>query len=468
MEIQSSSLIPLSVSAKFSVPVFIIILVLVLFSAFFSMSETAFSSLNDSKIRVLVEDRKAGAKKALQLREKFDKTLIVLLIGNNLVNVAISTLFVLFLTKLAIDEDTVTWLSTLIVTISLLIFGEILPMVIAKQHAEGVACKVAWPVYIISLIFTPFTYLFLGLQKIFTRNKTEETKMNEDELGVIIDQMEGQGSIEHDEASTIRKVFDLNDRTAEDIMVPRIKMEAIDYNSSLEEVKEFMLDNAYSRIPVYKKDKDHIVGILYERDFFPALVKNPKMSFRRILRPVKFVSKAMKVDALIDELRESKTHIAIVSGEYGDTLGLVTMEDCLEEIVGEIYDEHDVPGDNDLRFEEQEDGTYIVDAEMYVEDLFENLNIGDVPEDVPSKISGWLFAKCESLPEVGFKLDYTAIYTKLDEETGEYNDYQKVLSLEIYEVINRSISLVKVSLRDATEEEIEAYNNDEDKQMNLA
>ena len=144
------------------------------------------------------------------------------------------------------------------------------------------------------------------------------------------------------------------------------------------------------------------------------------------------------------------------------------MEDCLEEIVGEIYDEHDVPGDKDLRFEEQEDGTYIVDAEMYVEDLFENLNIGDVPEDVPSKLSGWLFAKCESLPEVGFKLEYTAIYTKLDEESGEYNDYQKVLSLEIYEVLNRSISLVKASVRDATEEEIEAYNNDEDKQEKLA
>ena len=450
----------LSISAT-NILWFSVIVVLVIFSAFFSMSETAFSSLNDSKIRVLVEDRKAGAKKALQLREKFDKTLIVLLIGNNLVNVAISTLFVLFLTKLAVDEDTVTWLSTLIVTVSLLIFGEILPKVIAKQHAEGVACKVAWPVYIISLIFTPFTYLFLGLQKIFTRNKTEETKMNEDELGVLIDQMEGQGSIEHDEASTIRKVFDLNDRTAEDIMVPRIKMEAIDYNSSLEEVKEFMLDNAYSRIPVYKKDKDQIVGILYERDFYPAIVKNPKASWRRLLRPVKFVAATMKADDLIKELQASKTHLAVVSGEYGEVLGIVTMEDALEELVGEIYDEHDDPSLHELKFELQEDGSYIVDAEMFVDELFDRLNVGDIPEDVPTKISGWLFENCESIPEVGFKMDYFASYTMQDSE-GEYVDYNKMLTFEIYEVKNRAITLAKVYLRDATEEEIEASKEDEE------
>ena len=283
--------------------------------------------------------------------------------------------------------------------------------------------------------------------------------MDENELGVLIDQMEDEGSIEHDEATTIRNVFDLNDRTAEDIMIPRIKMEAINYNSSLEDVKNFLIENGYSRVPVYKTDKDHIVGILYERDFFPALIKNPKMSWRRILRPVKFVSGAMKVDALINDLQASKTHIAIVSGEYGDVLGLVTMEDCLEEIVGEIYDEHDIPDENEKRFEEQEDGSYIVDADMFVDDVFEKLNIGDIPEDVPSKLSGWLFAKCESLPEVGFRLKYTAIYTQMDEETEEYSDYAKTLTFEIYEVMARRITLVKLTVAEATEEEIEERNS---------
>ncbi len=462
MDIQSSSIIPLSVfteSIPFMVPLMIVLIIL---SAFFSMSETAISSVSDSKIRLMVEERKKGAKKALELTNKYDKTLITLLIGNNIVNVLLSTIAVYFFMACLISEEYVSLVSTATVTIVLLIFGEIVPKVIAKEYPDAISCAVSWPIYIISLILTPLVYFFLGIQKIFTRKKNEDASMDEDELNVLINQMEDEGSIEEDEATTIRNVFNLNDRSVEDIMIPRIKMEAIDYNSTLETVKNFMLDNAYSRIPVYKKDKDHIVGILYERDFFPALVRNPKMSWRRILRPVKFVSGAMKVDALIEDLRESKTHIAIVSGEYGDVLGLVTMEDCLEEIVGEIYDEHDNPSDSELRFEEQEDGSYIVDADMFVDDLFEKMDIGDSPEDVPSKISGWLFAKCESLPEVGFSINYTAIYTSLDSETEEYIDYAKYLTISIYEVQNRRITLAKVEVRDATDEEIEARKLEEE------
>jgi CBS domain containing-hemolysin-like protein len=223
-----------------------------------------------------------------------------------------------------------------------------------------------------------------------------------------------------------------------------------------------MLDNAFSRVPVYKKDKDHVVGILYERDFFPAYVKNPKLSWRRLIRPVKYVSGAMKADDLIKDMQISKTHLAVVSGEYGETLGIVTMEDALEELVGEIYDEHDIPGGNDIRFEKQEDGSYIVDAELFVEDLFDRLGIGDVPEDVPSKISGWLFEKCESLPVAGFEIEYLASYTKLDDETNEYKDYNKLLKIQIYEVKNRAITLSKVIVRDATQEEIASIKKEEE------
>ena len=457
MDVQSSSIIPLSVFTE-SIPFMSVIMVLlIILSAFFSMSETAISSSAESKLRVMIEDRKRGAKKALELTNKFDKTLITLLIGNNIVNVLLSTIAVYFFISLAIAEDYVSLVSTATVTLVLLIFGEIVPKVIAKEHPEPISCAISWPIYIVSLILTPLVYFFLGIQRMITRkNNKEESKMDEDELNVLIDQMEDSGSIEEDEATTIRNVFNLNDRSVKDIMVPRIQMEALDYNSTLDMVKNFMIDNAYSRVPVYKKDKDHIVGILYERDFFPALIKNPKMSWRRILRPVKFVSSEMKVDALIEELRSSKTHIAIVSGEYGDVLGLVTMEDCLEEIVGEIYDEHDNPGDDDLRFEVLEDGSYIVDADMFVEDLFEKIDVGDCPDDIPSKISGWLFAKCESLPEVGFSINYIALYTHFDSETEEYVDYAKKLTISIYEVEDRRITSAKVTVVDATDEEIEA------------
>ena len=455
MDVQS--IIPLSIGVTGGILIAVMI-VLVVFSAFFSMSETAFSSTTDAKLRLLIEERKSGAKKALQLASNFDKTLITLLIGNNIVNVLLSTLAVLFFGYLIQDNDTLlSVVSTAVVTITILIFGEILPKVIAKQYPEAIATKVAWPVYIIMLILTPLVYFFLGIQKLFTRKQTESEAIDEDELGVLIDQMEDQGEIEHDEAETIRNVFDLNDRSVSDIMIPRIQMDAINYESTLEEVKSFMIDNPYSRIPVYKTDKDHIIGILYERDFFPALIKNPKMSWRRVIRPAKFVAGSMKVDALIEELQKAKTHIAIVSGEYGDVLGLVTLEDAIEEIVGEIYDEHDIPGDNDLIFLEEEDGAYIVDGEWFVDDLFDKLGIGDQPDDVPSKLSGWMFAKCESIPEPGFSFDYIAIYTKQNEEE-EYEDFAKVITFTIDQVKNRRIETVKVTIRDASDEEIEAHN----------
>ena len=456
MELDIQSII-LAQGAKFNAGLFILMLAMIVLSAFFSMSETAFSSTSQVKLKVEVENRKKGAKKALQLSENFEKVLTTLLIGNNLVNTALSTVSVTFFTLLAIDANWISLINTVVVTIVLLIFGEIVPKMIAKQHPEAICVKVAWIVYIISIIYFSLVFLFSSLQRLINRNNDDKNVLDENELGVLLNTMEEEGEIENDEASMIRNVFDLNDRTVEDIMIPRIQMEAIDYDSTLDEVKDFMLNHSFSRIPVYKKDKDHVIGILYERDFFPAIVKNPKCSWKRLIRPVKFVAASMKVDALIEELQKTKTHMAVVSGEYGDTLGLVTMEDALEELVGEIYDEHDVPDENEKRFEHQDDGSYIVDADMYVEDVFERLNIGDVPDDVPSKLSGWLFEKCESLPTEGFSFDYLSVYTTMNEETQEYTDYAKLLTLSIYEVEDRRITLVKIVVKDATPEEIEAH-----------
>lgn len=446
----------------FDTVVFIIMIVFIACSAFFSMSETAFSSSSVVKLKAMVEDRKPGAKKALELADNFDKTVTTLLIGNNIVNTGLSTVAVGFFAKLVIFGQWLDLASTLIITVTLLIFGEILPKTIAKNNPEKITCQVSFIVYLLSIIFFPFVFVFRGLQKLVTKKKAEDKdSMDEEELTIIIDDMEEKGKIENDEAELIRKVFDLKDRNVEDIMVPRIQMIALDYSSTLDEVKQFLLEHSYSRVPVYKNDKDHIVGILYERDFYPALIKNSKLSWKRLIRPVKFVSGQMKVDDLILEFQNSKTHLAIVSGEYGDVLGLVTMEDALEELVGEIYDEHDADTEEE-EFQELEDGSYLVDAEMYVDDLFDHLKIGDVPEDVPSKLSGWLFAKCESIPEVGFTMDYIACYTMQDEETESYEDFAKVLTISIAEVDDRRIHKVKVVVRDATEEEIEEYQEEID------
>ena len=456
-----SSLAVLASTPKFNTGIFIIMIVLVLLSAFFSMSETAISCCTKVKIQAAVEDRVSGSKKALFLFNDFNRTITTLLIGNNLVNVGLSAIAVTFFTQLAVAEEYVSLITTGVITLVLLMFGEIFPKTIAKNYPEQIAYKVSIVIIIISYILFPIVWFFTKMQKLLSKKSDEET-YDEDELGVILDTMEDQGNIEKDESELIQNVLTLNDRTVEDIMVPRIQMEAINYNSKLDDVKEFMIGNNFSRIPVYKNDKDHIVGILYERDFYPAILKNPKTSWKRLLKPVKFVAATMKVDALIKELQASKMHMAIVSGEYGEVLGLVTMEDALEELVGEIYDEHDNPGDNDLTLEREEDGSYIVDGDYFVEDLFEKLGIGDIPEDVPSKVSGWLFTKCESLPEVGFSFDYIAVYTKLNEETVEYEDFAKKLTLSVYKVENRRIILAKLFITDATEEEIEKHNEAEE------
>lgn len=460
MDIQSIILADSDVVPEFNIGLFVVIIVLIFLSAFFSMSETAYSSASKVKMKVAVEDRQSGAKKALELSERFDKVLTTLLIGNNLVNVALSTISVTFFTLLAVSEQWVSLVSTLSVTLILLIFGEIVPKMIAKLNPEGVAYKVSYIVYALQYVLLPFVLFFNGLQKLISRNKEERT-MTQDELLAIMDEMHDDGALEEDTLNVIQNVLDVSDRTVQDIMVPRIEIEAIDYSWTLEEVKNAVIDSKYSRIPVFKKDKDNIVGVLHIRDFYPAILKNNRLSWKRIIKPVQFVASTMKVDDLIKDFQNSKSHLAVVSGEYGEVLGIVTMEDAIEEIVGEIYDEHDVFGDKDLYFEQESENSYLVDGDFYVEDLFEKIGVGDEPDDIPSKISSWLFSKCESLPEVGFSFKYLAIYTQADDDKDEYNDYAKMLTISIAKVENRRIELVRVVVEDATEDEIEEYENDE-------
>lgn len=458
----AANAIILAIDAKFYI-MLVAMIGLIILSAFFSMSETAFSSLSDVKLRVAIEDRRHGAKKALQLYDGFDKTLITLLIGNNLVNVALSTLAVLWFGYLIQNQDWVSLVSTLSVTVILLIFGEIVPKMLAKRNPEDISIRVAWIIYVLSLILWPLVMFFVGLQKLITIKQDEsDDTMQEDELEVAIDQMEDTGAIEHDEADLMRKTLDLNDRSVKDIMTPRVKMEVLDILAPLEEVRDFMMDNAYSRIPVYKKDKDHMIGVLHVRDFFPALIKNPKLNWKRLIRPVKFVAATMKVDALIQEFQESKTHLAVVIGEYGEVIGLVTLEDAIEELFGEIYDEHDILGEDDLKFEKLDDESFLIDADMFVDDAFEKIGIGKVPEDVPAKLSSWLFEKAEDLPEVGFSFEYLSVYTQEDTETNEFKDYAKIVKISVAEVMDHRITMAKIELRDATSEEIEAYKQEEE------
>lgn len=432
-----------------------LLIILVLFSAFFSMTETVFASVSEAKIKNYVEERKTGAKKALFCVEHFDRTLTTLLVGNNIVNTALSTFALTFFMGF-IRTGNLELISTAIITIVLLIFGEITPKTIGKKYNDKLVLFLAPIIYVISYILLPISIIFMGIQKIFTGKKNNDSQVNESELETILDTMVEDGEIEDDEHEYIKNVFDLNDRTVEEIMVPRVDMVAIEDTTSIDEVKNIFIREQYSRIPVYHEDKDHIIGIIYERDFFEAMAKNIELkNVKQLMRNVLFVNKKMTVDALIKTLQESKTHMAIVSGEYNDTLGLVTMEDALEEIVGEIYDEHDEGSVKQKLITKINDNTYMVDGDMFVSDMFEEIGLGEAPEGA-SKLSTWMFESQEDLPKIGDKMTYISCFTDQN-ENGEYEDYVKKIVLEIVEVDDRRIETVKVTVDDATEEEVEQF-----------
>ena len=432
-----------------------LLIILVLFSAFFSMTETVFASVSEAKIKNYVEERKTGAKKALFCVEHFDRTLTTLLVGNNIVNTALSTFALTFFMGF-IRTGNLELISTAIITIVLLIFGEITPKTIGKKYNDKLVLFLAPIIYVISYILLPISIIFMGIQKIFTGKKNNDSQLNESELETILDTMVEDGEIEDDEHEYIKNVFDLNDRTVEEIMVPRVDMVAIEDTTSIDEVKNIFIREQYSRIPVYHEDKDHIIGIIYERDFFEAMAKNIELkNVKQLMRNVLFVNKKMTVDALIKTLQESKTHMAIVSGEYNDTLGLVTMEDALEEIVGEIYDEHDEGSVKQKLITKINDNTYMVDGDMFVSDMFEEIGLGEAPEGA-SKLSTWMFESQEDLPKIGDKMTYISCFTDQN-ENGEYEDYAKKIVLEIVVVDDRRIETVKVTVDDATEEEVEQF-----------
>lgn len=421
------------------------------------MTETVFASVSEAKIKNYVEERKTGAKKALFCVEHFDRTLTTLLVGNNIVNTALSTFALTFFMGF-IRTGNLELISTAIITIVLLIFGEITPKTIGKKYNDKLVLFLAPIIYVISYILLPISIIFMGIQKIFTGKKNNDSQVNESELETILDTMVEDGEIEDDEHEYIKNVFDLNDRTVEEIMVPRVDMVAIEDTTSIDEVKNIFIREQYSRIPVYHEDKDHIIGIIYERDFFEAMAKNIELkNVKQLMRNVLFVNKKMTVDALIKTLQESKTHMAIVSGEYNDTLGLVTMEDALEEIVGEIYDEHDEGSVKQKLITKINDNTYMVDGDMFVSDMFEEIGLGEAPEGA-SKLSTWMFESQEDLPKIGDKMTYISCFTDQN-ENGEYEDYAKKIVLEIVEVDDRRIETVKVTVDDATEEEVEQFED---------
>ncbi|MBP5445288.1 MAG: HlyC/CorC family transporter [Acholeplasmatales bacterium] len=435
-----------------SVPpvLWIVFVILLLLSAFFSASETAYSSINIVRITNFAENGKKSAAKALKVHQKFDNTLSSILIGNNIVNIAMATIGAYIAAKMITDDTVSGIVSTAVVTLIVLIFGEIMPKSFAKKHAEGFALKTAYILSVLNILFFPLNFLFISLSKLITRGVKEETAptVTEDELETIVDNMADEGVIEEDDSNLIINALKLSDKIIDDIMIPRVDMVAIDVDDTIENIKQIFFENQYSRIPVYKDDKDKILGILYERDFFTCLIEKKEFKIVDILKPVKYVNKKMPVDDFIRELQKEKVHMAIVSGKFGETAGLVTMEDALEELVGEIYDEHDdEEKEMCIKIDENE---YLVDAKMDLNELFETLELGKAPSD-HNKLVGWLYEQVDDMPKAGEQIIYNTTYIQKDDD--EYIEKSKKLIFTIKEVLGRRITKVFLKIEDINENE---------------
>ena len=359
----------------------IAIIVCVLLSSFFSASEMAYSSCNQIRLENFAEDGDKRAARALKLAEKFDDSLSTILIGNNLVNIAASSLSSILVLRLL--GASFTWLSTILITIIVVIFGETIPKIMAKQNATRYAIANARAIQILRICFYPVTWLVVGLVNLITvgmKGEPEEDRSVE-ELQTIIDTAEDEDV----------------DISASEVMTARVDIEAIDIDDPWEEILEVVESSTYSRLPVYEDSSDNIIGVLYLNHFLKALTDEEQPDIRELLMPPCFVYKTMRLPAVLNELRLAQQHLAIVTDEYGGTLGVVSMEDVLEQIVGDIWDETDIVEPN---YTIQPNGSYEIDGDMAISEFLELMEIPEDEFDFDSDtVGGWAIELNNGFPE---------------------------------------------------------------------
>ena len=355
-----------------------ILFVCVALSAFFSASETAFTSVNKVKLKTMMLNGSKRAKLAYTLAEDYDRLITTILIGNNIVNIAASSLATsLFLVLLNNQANLATTVSTVVMTIVILIFGEVSPKAIAKESPENLAMTFAPVLKLLCTIFTPFASLFSALKKLLTKLfKTEESEsFIEEELMTMVDEAQSEGDMDAHEGELIRSAIEFNDdRDVLSVLTPRVDVTAIEDNATMDEAAEIFRSSGYSRLPVFHEDMDHIVGILNEKDFYLMQHKGCT-DITEIMKPPVYAPTTLKLSKLLKLFQAQKTHQIIVLDEFGGTEGIVTMEDVLEELVGEIWDEHDDVEEDTVSMD---DGSHLVDGSMQLSELLDMLGVEDI------------------------------------------------------------------------------------------
>jgi gliding motility-associated protein GldE len=393
--------------------------VLFLLSAFFSGSETAYLAVSRAKIRKLAKDGDPRAKVLLHLIEHPNRVIVTILVGNNLVNITAASLA----TSLAIEAfgSKGIGIATGVVTLIVLIFGEITPKSYSATNAEKVALFVARPIYLLMKLLAPLVLLLSKFAKLLVKSFGGEVKLGpfitEEELKMLVEVGEEVGAIEKEEKEMISGIFEFGDTDVKEIMVPRIDMKCIEAGESIETARKLILETGHSRIPVYEGSIDNIIGILYAKDLLKYLNSKgakPK-SLREIIRPAYFVPETKKLDDLLREFQQNRVQIAIVVDEYGGTAGMVTLEDILEEIVGEIKDEYDIAEEEPLeRIDEKQ---AIVDARMSIHDVNEALDI-NLPEEEFDTIGGLVFNTIGRIPSPGDEVEIDGVKLRVEKMRG--------------------------------------------------
>lgn len=378
-----------------TVQLFVMVL-LVILSAFFSATETAFSALNRTRLKSMAEHGNKRAAAALGLADRYDDLLSTLLVGNNIVNIALASIGTVFFVKLMGDSGVTV--STAVITVVVLIFGEISPKSIAKEIPEQFAMAVTPVFRALMLVLTPVNWLFgkwkLLLSKIF-RLKGERT-MSQDELLTLVDEVHQEGGMDEVESDLIKSAIELfADRSLYDILTPRVRVDGIPVDATSEEIVEALKESNHSRMPVYEETLDHIVGVLHQKDYFHKVLTGEKTLADVMQKPL-FVPETAQISSTLKLMQQTHSQMAVVADEYGGTAGIVTMEDILEELVGEIWDEHD---EEKINIQESQNGAFIASGETPLTELEDELDV-EFDTDA-STLGGWVMEQTERVPKPG-------------------------------------------------------------------
>ncbi|MBQ2972413.1 MAG: HlyC/CorC family transporter [Ruminococcus sp.] len=382
----------------------IIIFLCIILSAFFSCVETAFSCANKIRLKSQSDNGVKRAVTALWVTDNFDKVLTAILIGNNVVNLGCSSIATVLCLNLfgSYGAAIATGATTLLV----LTFGEVIPKCFGKEASDSIVLYTAGILKGLTIVLIPFVYFFLGIKSAVMKLaniKKDQPSVTEDELKYIIESIEEEGILEEQESEMVQSALEFDEKTALEILTPRVDVVFIDADDDKESIKNIIMEERYSRIPVYQENIDNIIGILQTRDYLEALSEDKEIDIKEMLSEAHFIYKSRKLSDILSDFKAKKLHMAIVTDEYGGMLGIVTMEDLLEEIVGEIWDEDE---DEERTYTKLKDGRYIVSGDMDLSDLFEIFEIKEDDEIESVSVGGFIVEQLGTIPTINQSVSY--------------------------------------------------------------